>query len=201
MSGAENGAERRWRGAPRRPRPSHRSRTTRSSRTATPARWSLRTAPSIGCASRASTHPSVFGTLLDRGAGTFRVGPFGINVPTARDVRARHERRRDDLEDPERLDRGPGRADRRSSVPGRHSSHRTRVRRPTTTPTTCSSGPSICLEGRVEVELVVRARLRLRPHAGRPGPWLTRIATSRTRPARVRRSACTATWPSGIEAE
>ena len=26
--------------------------------------------------------PSVFGTLLDRGGGTFRIGPFGINVPT-----------------------------------------------------------------------------------------------------------------------
>src|SRR4026207_632955 len=28
--------------------------------------------------------PSVFGTLLDRQAGYFRVGPFGINHPTSR---------------------------------------------------------------------------------------------------------------------
>src|SRR4249920_26745 len=28
--------------------------------------------------------PSAFGNLLDRGAGSFRFGPFGVNVPTAR---------------------------------------------------------------------------------------------------------------------
>ena len=28
--------------------------------------------------------PSVFGSLLDRGGGAFRLGPFGINVPAGR---------------------------------------------------------------------------------------------------------------------
>jgi hypothetical protein len=46
--------------------------------------------------------PSIFGTLLDRQCGTFRLGPFGINVPTARiyepgtnivSTRPRHRRR------------------------------------------------------------------------------------------------------------
>src|SRR4051794_41580829 len=32
--------------------------------------------------------PSVFGMLLDRQAGSFRVGPFGINVPVSRSYEA-----------------------------------------------------------------------------------------------------------------
>jgi GH15 family glucan-1,4-alpha-glucosidase len=39
------------------------------------------------CAPRFDS-PSVFGTLLDRQAGAFRLGPFGIDVPTARTYEA-----------------------------------------------------------------------------------------------------------------
>ena len=43
--------------------------------------------------------PSVFGTLLDRGAGTFRLGPFGINHPAARAYEPGHEHAGHDVED------------------------------------------------------------------------------------------------------
>ena len=44
--------------------------------------------------------PSVFGSLLDRaGRASCGVGPYGINHPAARALRAGHERARDDVED------------------------------------------------------------------------------------------------------
>ena len=51
--------------------------------------------------------PSLFATLLDREAGYFRMGPFGINVPTARCLRARHQRPHHDVAHEGRLGRRP----------------------------------------------------------------------------------------------
>ncbi len=56
-----------------RPRRSRRSPTTRSCRTATPARWSPPTARSSGCACRASTRRASSAALLDRQAGVLPV--------------------------------------------------------------------------------------------------------------------------------
>ena len=41
--------------------------------------------------------PSIFGGLLDREAGQFRFGPYGINHPTTRALRAGHQRAGDDV--------------------------------------------------------------------------------------------------------
>ena len=49
--------------------------------------------------------PSVFGSLLDRGAGSFRLGPFGINVPSGRDLGAGHQHTAHGVEDTVRAGR------------------------------------------------------------------------------------------------
>ncbi len=44
--------------------------------------------------------PSVFTALLDRSAGQFRVGPYGVYVPTGPALPAGNQRAGDDLDDP-----------------------------------------------------------------------------------------------------
>ena len=97
--------------------------------------------------------PSVFGTILDREAGYFRLGPFGINVPTAREyepgtnILATTWRRRG------RLGGRPGRPHHRPS-PGRGQVT------PHTRPPADNDADHMlvrtveCIDGQVEIELV-----------------------------------------------
>ena len=127
------------------------------------ARWSRRTARSTGSACPRFDSPSVFGSLLDRAGRVLPAsGPFGINHPTARGVRAGHERARHDLEDADRLGRRARRADDGPAWPrGRgHAAHAAAGRR--------RRRPHARAHGRVprrpvEVELVCEPAVRLRP--------------------------------------
>ena len=98
--------------------------------------------------------PSVFATLLDRQAGYFRVGPFGIDVPAARELRARHQHARDDLAHAGRLGRRARRADDRARARGEDTVT------PHTRPPADDDGDHLlvrtieCIEGSVEMELV-----------------------------------------------
>ena len=143
-------------------RRSRRSPTTRSSRTATPARSSRPTARSSGCACRASTAPSVFGALLDRSAGSFRLAPLRRRRAGRAPLRAGHERARDDLDDTDRLARGARRADdrrlARQRAGGRAYAPADRPRRRP------PAGPHRRVRaGRGPARAGLRAALRLRP--------------------------------------
>ena len=84
--------------------------------------------------------PSVFGSLLDRQAGYFRLGPFGINHPTARVYEPGTNVLCDDVEDAERVAAGPRRPDHGPTRQATTGSPHTPAHRRTTTPPTCSSG-------------------------------------------------------------
>ena len=152
--GRGTGPRRRCRRAPRRRRRSPRSPTTRSCPTAIRARWWRPTATIDWLCVPRFDSPSVFGSLLDRGAGAFRLGPFGINVPSGRTYEPGTNTLVTAWKTPIGLGDRARRADDGAAARARTRSPRTRARRPTRTPSTCSCAPSTCIEGSVEVELV-----------------------------------------------
>ena len=109
--------------------------------------------------------PSVFGSLLDRQAGFMRARAVRHQPSRRPQLRARHERARDDVEDADGLDRRPGRAHhgpdgRRGCGHAPHAPAGRRRRRPHARPhRRVHRGP-----GRDRARL--RAGVRLRPHAG-----------------------------------
>ena len=142
--------------------------------------------------------PSVFGSLLDRGAGAFRLGPFGINVPSNRDYEpgtntlvttwktpsgwADGSRRPDDGSAPRRghdhSAHAPAHRRGRRPRPGSHREVHRRQRR-----------------GRTRV----RAGIQLRPRAT-PSGRCRRTATARTPPAPVRSMRLQTDMLLGVEA-
>ena len=140
--------------------------------------------------------PSVFGSLLDRGAGAFRFGPFGINVPTARIYEPGTNTLATTWHTPtgwvivrDALTIGPRRGEDtvtpHTRPPADEDADHLLVR------------TALCLDGSVEMELRLRARLRLRERPGRSGRWSARTATPPTPAAPGRRSGCRRGWSSG----
>ena len=109
---------------------------------------------------------SVFGNILDRGAGAFRFGPFGINVPTARTYVPGTNVLTTTWHTPsgwllvhDALVIGPRRQRGHGDAP--HPTARRRRCR-----AICWSAPWSASTGAVEVELRLRAGVRLRPSRG-----------------------------------
>ena len=130
--------------------------------------------------------PSAFGNLLDRGAGSFRFGPYGINVPNHRSYIPGTNVLTTTWHTPsgwlvvhDALTMGPRQ--------GPTSSPRTRGRRPTTTPSTFWCAWSSASRARSRWNWCASP---LSTTGGSPpsGRWSTRSGTPRTPPAPGRRS-------------
>ena len=176
-------------------RRSRRSPTTRSCRTATPARWSRPTARSTGCACRGSTRRACSDRCSTAGPGAFRLGPFGINVPERPGLRARDEHAGHVVEDADRLGDRPRRADdgsapRRGHDHAAHAPARRRGRR-------AHAGAHRRSASRAASRSSSCASRRSTTAARRPSGRCPTIATVPTRPEPVRRSGCRPTCCSG----
>ena len=122
--------------------------------------------------------PSMFGSVLDRGAGYFRFAPYGINVPTARTylpgtnvlVTTWHTpggwlEVRDALTMGPRT--GPDETTPHTRPPADDDAEHLLVR------------TAVCVAGSVEIEAVCEAALRLRPGSGNVDPSRRRQAGGR----------------------
>ena len=131
--------------------------------------------------------PSVFGALLDRGAGAFRFGPFGINVPSGRIYEPGTNTLITSWKTPsgwaivrDALTMGPRRGEDtvtpHTRPPADEDAEHTLVR------------TVACVEGTVEIELVCEPAF---DYGRVPGEWtlVERSPPRRGSPAPVRRSA------------
>ena len=158
------------------------------------ARWSRRAATSSGCACRGSDSPSVFGAILDRDAGGFRLGPgrrrrcppAGATCPGTMVLETTWGTRTGWVIVRDVLLIGPWHHE--------HERSNTHRRSPTDYDADHVLLRTVrCVNGKVEMQHGVRAGVRLRARAARSGS--TR-ATATTRRWRARRAA--ATWSSTL---
>ena len=114
--------------------------------------------------------PSVFGAILDRDAGGFRLGPADVTVPAGRRYLPGHDGAGDELGHADRLDHRPRRAAR--SGPWHHEDERSDTHR--RAPTDYDAEHVLlrtvrCVNGEVQVVARLRAGVRLRPRAAAAG--------------------------------
>ena len=136
--------------------------------------------------------PSVFGAMLDRGAGQLARRPLRRVRARRPALHPRHERDRDDLDDARRG--GCGWSTRWRSATGTTTStaRATRARRPTTTPTTCSCAWSNASRGRCRSRSCASrcsttAPPRRAGEVGRQEAHATALGALRSRPTASRR--------------